>query len=745
MVKITESDFNVAAETEPGYGQMFAVLMRRRFWVIGILCSSLLVATIITLITKPTYKSSMQLLIEPNYQGRKDQGNIPGDQFVDSDVEIDYATQVNVLGSPLLLQNVVNLLKPEYPTLTVGQLQSSLVLTPVTQDKVNTKILQAVYLDENPAKTRQVLGTLYRVYQIYNRQQQEQRLSKSLTFINEQIPQVQKLVEQSDAQLQKFRNNQNLIDPEQQATVIAQTLNTVEQERQAIHAQYRDNQARYIDLQRQLAHSPQKALISTRLSQSQRYQALLNELQKTELALAQRRVVFKDSDPQVQQLLAQSQSERALLQAEGGRVLGEDATQLTSTGENLLNEGQFGTIEQNLTGQLLEVQTNLDSLRARDASLAGNEQHLRDQLNQLPALIAEYNRLVPLVKINRERLEQLLKAKQEFSLEIARGGFDLQALELPQLGKKVGPSLKINLLLGLVVGLMLGGAAAFLRETLDDAVRTSDELANLVALPLLGEMPKVPNLKANELSISLPSGNPKSLSPWTIKVTDWPLSWQAVDLIYKNIQLLNSSSFASLTVTSAVAGEGKTTLSLALALSAARLHQRVLLIDADLRRPHLHQLLKLPNQQGLSTLLTNDVSLPVKSSIQSSDAYIDILTAGPIPEDPAHLLSSPRMWELMALFKQSYDLVLIDSPPILGMPDAILAASLCSGVVLVSRMGAVTKTELTHATAALNRLNVIGVIANEATGSSSSYSYTAYSRQPKVALPERLREVAKSF
>ncbi|MBV8883057.1 MAG: polysaccharide biosynthesis tyrosine autokinase [Chroococcidiopsidaceae cyanobacterium CP_BM_RX_35] len=747
MVKVTESDFNLAAETEPGYGQMFAVLMRRRFWVFSILCATLCFATVLTLITKPTYKSSMQLLVEPNYQGKKDQSETSaGNEFVDSNVVVDYATQINVLRSPLVIQNVVNLLQPAYPNITVSQLQSSLVLTPVTEDKVNTKIIQAVYTDKNRVKTRRVLDTLYEVYQIYNRQQQEQRLAKSLRFINEQIPQVQKLVEQSDTKLQQFRSNQNLIDPEQQATLVTQTLNTVEQERQIIHAQYRDNQARYIDLQRQLARSPQKALISTRLSQSQRYQALLNELQKTELSLAQRRVVFKESDPQVQKLLEQRQSQRDLLQAEGGRVLGEDAPQIKSTGESLLTEGQFGTIEQNLTGQLLEVQTNLDSLRARDMSLTGSEQQLRDRLNRLPMLIAEYNRLLPFVQLNRERLQQLLKAKQEFSLEIARGGFDLQALELPQLGEKVGPSLKLNLLLALVVGSMLGGAAAFLREMFDDAVRTSDELAKLVALPLLGAMPKLPNTKADELSVSLPFGKPKLLAPWTIKVTNWSPSWQSMDLIYKNIQLLNSSSsLKSLTLTSAVAGEGKTTLSLALALSAARLHQRVLLIDADLRRPHLHQRLKLPNQQGLSTLLTNDVSLPIKSSIQSSDAYIDVLTAGPMPDDPANLLSSPRMWELMALFEQTYDLVLVDAPPLLGMPDAILAASLCSGVVLVSRMGAVTKTELAHATAMLSRLNVIGVIANEASGPGNGYNYTTYAKQREVVPPKRVREVAKLF
>jgi capsular exopolysaccharide synthesis family protein len=167
-----------------------------------------------------------------------------------------------------------------------------------------------------------------------------------------------------------------------------------------------------------------------------------------------------------------------------------------------------------------------------------------------------------------------------------------------------------------------------------------------------------------------------------------------------------------------------------LALSAARFHQRVLLIDADLRRPTLHQMLNLPNEQGLSTLLSNDATLPSHSSIQSSGAAIDILPAGPTPADPVNLLSSQRMRELMAEFEKNYDLILLDASPVLGMVDAIIAASLCSGVVLVSRIGQVTKTELAQATAILSKLNVIGVVANGV--KNTNYGYATYYRENKV-------------
>lgn len=422
MVRVTESNFDAAAaETDPGYGQLFAVLMRRRFWLLGVLCGVLSVATILTLIAKPTYQSSMQLLIEPNYQGKRERGAEPESEFADTKIEIDYATQINVMRSPVLLQRALDLLGTEYPDLTIKDIQEYLLLSLVVEDKISTKIVQVVYTDNDPIKTQKVLEAVNTVYQIYNREQQEQRLKKGLKFINEQIPVVSKLVDQTERKLEQFRKNNNLIDPEQQATAIAQTLNGIEQERQVTRAQLKAIQATYSALQQQIARSPQNALVSSRLSQSARYQSLLNEFQKTEMALAQRRVVFKDTDPNIQQLLELRQSQLALLQSEVGRVVGTVPTQASSKGEGLLQEGQLGGIDLNLTSQLVDAQTNLRALTARDSSMGQTQQELRSQLNRFPVLLAEYNRLLPLVQINRDKLQQLVRAQQELSLEIARG------------------------------------------------------------------------------------------------------------------------------------------------------------------------------------------------------------------------------------------------------------------------------------------------------------------------------------
>lgn len=724
------------AETEPSYGQLFAVLIRRRAWLIGVFLGVLSTAAIVTLILKPTYQSSMQLLIEPNYQSKQSAGaDIP---FADANVEIDNSTQLTLMRSTQMLQKALDSLKQEYPELQIKHLRKRLILTQVEDDKTKTKVFQVVYTDTDPVKAQRVLEAIQTVYLDYNRKQQELRLANGLSFINEQLPEAQGELDAAETTLEQFRKKQNLIDPTLQSKVLIETLNTVQQDRRTNLAQLRETQARYNELQQQLQRSPQNTATTARLSESTRYQTLLNEIQKIELELAKERQRFSDSSPVVKRLLAEYQEQQTLLQQETERVLGAP---IPASGSRLLQQGQLGKNDLDLASQLTAAQVDLQALQAREQSLAKMEQSLNAELKQFPYLLSEYNRLQPNLEIRRETLQELLRARQELGLEIARGGFDWQVVEQPRLGDKVSPSWKKNMLLGAAAGLMLGCVAAFLRDSLDDAVHTPDELKQQVGLPLLGMVPQMPIAGTRGSRQRLHYSQSPALTAEVLQSRPFR---EALDLVYKNIQLLNPvSPFRSLVVTSALAGEGKTTLSLGLAMSAARLHQRVLLIDADLRHPSLHQQLELPNEWGLSTLLTSDTATIAQSMIQPLPSYgnISILTAGPVPTDPAKLLSSRRLGELMTIFEQTYDLILLDAPPVIGIVDAILAASFCNGVVLVGGIGQVTRTELTQAVTMLNKLNVIGTIANGAHYASSNSA--VYQRE--VMLDRSLNRNSRVF
>jgi polysaccharide biosynthesis transport protein len=717
-------------EENLGYGQMLAVLLRRKYWFLATLLGTVGVALFLSLSTKPTYRSSMQLLVDQNYRG-KSVPNPTNSQFADSDVQADYATQLTLMNSSILIQRIVDRLRPTYPNLSIEAVKKSLAVSQVTgktaEKKVETKIFEAAYEDLDPVKAQKVLQAVRAVYQEYNREQQKLRLAKGLAFINDQVPQIENQLKQAELALENFRKNQNFLNPELQSKALGESLEAISREQRTNSVQVQDFRTRYQALEKKLAISPQSISLATRLSQSSRYQNLLNEIQKTDFALLQERLRFTDQALSVKNLLEKQSQQKSQLLAEMQRISPESAADISSSDSTeAMKAAELGSIELNLASQFFEAQTNLSVALARSESLNRIEKQYQQEMQRFPTLLSEYNRLQPAVQLAKETLQQLLKARQELGLEIARGGFDWQVVEEPKLGKKTGADLKQNLLLGTVVGLFLGGITAFLRDTMDNSIHSLDELKRETNLPLLGSIPEMLLEGKNQWGLVIPFLNLSPSSNTTLQLINSLPFRESIDQVYKNIQLIDfSASLRSIMVTSVLPGQGKSTLAIGLAISAARFHKRVLLIDADLRQPNLHKQLNLFNEYGLSTLLSSDYSLSAENVIHylslSGSGSLAVLTAGPVLRDPATLLSSQQMAKLMLEFEASYDLVLIDAPPILGTVDTAILSSCCKGAVLVERIGQANRKDLLQAAAVISRLNVIGLIPNGVSDSTNRH------------------------
>ncbi len=721
MVSSRPLPLTVAPEKELGYGQIFTAIARRKHWlVIGVL-SGLAVAGALSLRQTPVYSSSMQLLIESIYQGKGQSGTKQTDEITDSNVQVDSATQISFLQSSGLIKKAMQDLKAEYPEFdpenaaSVAAFKTRLAVTQLSAAAKKgdpTKIFQISYQSDNGLKSQKVLNALQKVYLEYNREQQAQRLTKGLGFINQQLPEVGRKLQQSESKLENFRRSQDLIDPKLEAQRQSETLSKTEQEIQTNASQIRDLRSRQASLQQQLPSGLDQTQVMARLTQSTRYQSLLSEIQKTELALVQQRLRFKDETPYIKQILDQRQQQMGLLQVESQRVLGGSAT----VGEGaLLQAGQLTPQDIASMTQLADAGVALQAAEARYYGLTQGAAQLRENMKRFPQVLAEYGRLEPEVELNRDTLRQLLKARQELGMEIARGSFDWQIVEEAQLGFKTNPPATQSLLLGAIAGLFLGGIVAFARESADDAVHTSDDLKRQLPVPMLGMVPTYADMPKNG---SVPFGRSAAApsAPMMQQFVHWQPFRESLDLIYQNLQLLNSDgAMKSIVVTSALAGEGKSTFALGLAISAARLHRRVLLIDGDLRSPSLHTMLGLPNQVGLANLLADDSPIPMiqNNTAESEYGNLAVLTAGTGSIDPAKLLSSQRLRRLISTFEKAYDLVIVDAPPMLGMVDTMLLSSRCSGVVMVGRIGKVTRSEITQAAQNLGQLNLIGVVAND--------------------------------
>ena len=703
----------ISAEPELGYGQLLQILWRRIFWVGGALIGSVGVAAIATILRSPTYQSSMLLLVEPNVSQSISINSDDGSQSdSDSQIRLDYVTQLNLMRSKQFAEKAISaypdLCQPENSQKEcIAEFQNSLTLSQVEEGDTETRIFEAVFTSNSAGRTHKSLQALQQIYLTYNQVQQEQRLDEGLALVNQQIDQVQKDLNSSQQALQQFRQEGGTIDPGQQSLEAATALDQLVQTQQAVQADYQEAQAQYEAIQQALSADPEQAVMAAKLSQSGRYQTLLNALQATELALSERLAVYTASDPVAQDLQAQRDLQIDLLRQESQRLLGSAAN---TREQDLLADGQLGDNGLELVKEMINTQVRLSGLAARGTSLDNTQQSLQQQLETYPELIAQYDRLQPQVETQRASLEQLLQTRQELSNEIAQGGFKWEVVESPDLGEKIAPSPGQNLALGIIAGLFLGGLLAYGREAIDTVVRTSEDLKKQAALPLLGVLPEVSESTPRFVPLTLSRQSSFAEPDSILSLVQREPFREAVDLIYKNIQLA-VTPLKSVMVTSAITGEGKTTLAMGLALSAARSQKRVLLVDADLRNPSLHEQMGLSNRSGLTMLLSSgDIPSPVSVSLASTQ--IDILPAGPLSDDPVRLLNADRMKELIAEFERQYDLVVFDTSALLGRVDALQVASLCKGVVMVSRLDQITQANLTQAIALLARVNALGIVAN---------------------------------
>lgn len=323
------------------------------------------------------------------------------------------------------------------------------------------------------------------------------------------------------------------------------------------------------------------------------------------------------------------------------------------------------------------LRNNYEDAVRREGALQAQVDDSENRLLDLRRRSIQYNIIQREVDTNRSLYEGLLQRYKEIGISGGVGTNNVSVVDPAELAEQPSyPRPIINLLVALVVGVFLGSLAAFVRDQFDDAFTDPAQVAQAVGLPTLGVIPKLEGSPIEALS------DPKS------PLTDAYLSLDT------NLQYSSSAGIPrALSVTSTRPAEGKSTTSLAIARTLARLGKRVLLIDGDMRSPSMGSLLGLSNDVGLSDYLTS--TLGVDELVRPSGLQnLSVMTAGRTPPNAAELLSSSRLELLLADLGNSFDHVVIDCPPVLGLADAPLIASKVDGTLFVieshgTRLGAV--------------------------------------------------------
>ena len=276
----------------------------------------------------------------------------------------------------------------------------------------------------------------------------------------------------------------------------------------------------------------------------------------------------------------------------------------------------------------------------------------------------------------------------------------------------VGPNKMATILLAAITGALLAAGAAYLLEYLDDTLKNPEEVQKTLGLTTLGTVPVAKFEKGDELVVMTRSPSPTSEAYRVLRTN---LQFAAVD-----------HPLTTLMVTSPAPSEGKSTTAANLAAALAQSGRRTILVDADLHRPRLHHVFALRNNTGVTTALIADSALHLDDLLQeTSIPMLQLLTSGPIPPNPAELLGSTRMRQLLSHLLARADVVVLDSPPVMALSDAAILSTQVDGVLLVLDASRSRREVARRAVATLQRVHgrVIGVLLNRVPTRGAGYDY----------------------
>jgi polysaccharide biosynthesis transport protein len=662
-------------EDEIDLGQLLALLRRRSRLALTVAALILGLGGLLTMrqrVFNPIYQGSFQLLltdpISDNVQGA---GGSEGAGLQSLAVrgagQVKTGVLVQVLRSQLLLQPLA-----EQLSLDAGAIAARLNLA--NSDKDNPGVLTVSLQWPDPEQGRQVLEALAREYLSYSLRQRQERLKQGLAFLDQQAPELQRSVNQIEAELAAFRRANSFLDP-------ASKAEQIDEQRSGLQASEQQLLQKRAQLQNLSAAVRAGRLLGQQFDTQELVTdvapQLRGELDGVEQELAQVQATYRSDSPLVANLRARRDQLRRMLQQRELDVL---ATQLSD------NEAQLRAVQ-------------------------GQQARLTAGFARNPDLIRQYDAIQQRLEVAKGNLAGYIQARENFRLEVAQRTVPWQVLSPPGFGgNPVKPQLGRSLLLWALLGTVGGLAAAVIRDRLDHVFHSSRELEDELRLPLLGVIPHLPVGHGQTIAQALAELSPERR--FGVR--------ESLRNLFASFRLLRAGKpLRLLLISSTGQAEGKTTAASLYAQTLADLGQKVLLVDADMRRPRVHRYMGLDNVAGISTLLTvpeEPTAELVQDLIQPAGEGLAVLPAGDSPPDAAKLLSSERCRALCQVIRAlpGYDVVLFDSPPALELADPVLLSEHLDGLVFLVGIQRVDRALPEQALRRIRAsgVDVLGVVAN---------------------------------
>lgn len=700
-----------------------SVILKRKGIIITFFICVVVTTTILSFLMVPVYQSTITIKIDKQ---NPDALSIPGLQFSRPGTDY-YTTQYELLKSRSLAEKVIKKLaldknsnflpsesrfskaanliqvpiknassyiasfftsegdkpasastrkKEEIPVYLSNALINRLQVTPVK----DSQLVRVTFESNDPEISMLVTNAIADAYIEYDLESRIDASRQAKIFLEQQIADIKVKTETSENNLNRYASNNQIIflDGEKR-NVLTEKLSGINNGLSATSTERMQKEALYNQVKESGTAIPE--ILNNPLIQSLSKEHATLEAEYSNLSRT-----FTPDFPKMKNLKSQIDTISARLESEKSRLI------------KSLQSDYYASVK-------------------KEKYLKNSFESLQGQVLNFQEKAVQYETLKREVDTNKELHNSLLQKLNEVGIAAMSKASSIQVVDNAVYPKRPSrPNKSLNFFLSVIFGVMGGVGIAFLVEYFDNTIKDAKEIETGIRLPSLGIIPLQTNIAADSRPLLVNSGATNQVAE----------AFRSIGTFL----LLSSSEKPPQTilVTSPGGGEGKTTISINIAVALAEAIGPGIIIDADLRKPRLHSVFKIDNKTGLSKYLSGNIEFDSddgKLIRPTALKGISFIPSGPTPPNPSELLYSARMKDLLDALQSLYSFVIIDAPPVMGMPDSILLSSLVDGTVLVVRAGETQKNALSETKRIFSTVNakLLGVVLNGVKKQDMKYDY----------------------
>ncbi len=698
-----------AAQQQLSVVDMWQVLVRRRAAILGFAAAILCLVAAYAFLKKPVYEGVARLQIDPN---RSASLGLDDSEKALSPVDVDgrVKTEVAIIQSNTVAMQVMESLglyaNPHFAGKYAvnGRIQDLSQLSPSQRGRLlerfndnlivkvlpSTQVVEIRFRSSDPVLATNTANSIIDEYMQRNFHVRVDGTTQVSLWLSRQMDEIRASTTGAQQKLADFQRENNLLGTDESDNIVTDRLKQLNEELTQAEADRIVKEGRY-----RLARSGNPELIAS-VVPSTTLQVLRTQEAELRAQYAQMSAKFGNGYPKVRELQSQLARIESAINAEGGNV----ETRLTN---------------------------EYDAAAKAEAMIRDEFEQQKGEAYKLNKNVAQYAILKHQVESGQQLYDTLQLKLKEAGIASGLASSYVGIVDRAQIpDKPVEPRKALYLALGLGGGLFGGLLLGLVLDSFDDTVQTSEELAVVTALPELSSVPFLASLSGKQ-SKGIGPANILDAEFTPISVRNPNCPGGEAYRVLSSVILLSSLDNPPkvLVVTSALPGEGKSTVSCNLATALARGGRRVLLVDADLRCSSIDRHLGIRKEPGLTTLFaTESTECPQYQPIAELPS-LHVVPAGFCPAGPTEILASSKMQQLIAAWRTEYDHIIIDTPPMLPFADALVLSARADGVILVARAGVSRRKALLRAVEVLSRsgVNVLGFVLNAVPRQEYYYEY----------------------